>query len=447
MSDEKKDLAKIKKDFIDLIETRREERELMIEVINSLNLLATGQEDISDKISQIKDEIVPDGEMSLESIKSLSREIKNKLIGRERESGDAELNEIDLLTEKYIESCRIMKKIMAAILEDFYPLSDEMQKTADSIKVECKGDPSEIEIKEPSDALIEHIDKIKITISKDFNEINSTFLSLLGQVKELEKSLVTDFGSESNIKEIANFESNINQQVGNIAESFDSYTTINELKEVVIGKLKKIKDLVSLKKKEDVEKTKVAQESIKRLNERINAVEQKAQHMSAKAKEYHEAAMKDGLTGLFTRGAFDAKIKEAFENYTTQKKEFSIIVFDVDKFKQINDTLGHIAGDKVLIKISECLEESFRKGDFIARFGGDEFTVIIENLTEEMAKEKVEIFNTNLKKRRFMSQKHGEIKLSVSSGIAKAMEDDTIESMIDRADKAMYESKQKTVNQ
>jgi hypothetical protein len=135
MADVKKELAQIKQDFINLIESRREERELMIEVINSLNLLATGQEDISDKIRQIKDGIIPEGEISLDVIKSRSREIKDLLIARERVSGDKELNEIELLTEKFIESCRIMKKIMAAILEDFYPMTDEMQKVADSIKV------------------------------------------------------------------------------------------------------------------------------------------------------------------------------------------------------------------------------------------------------------------------------------------------------------------------
>jgi GGDEF domain-containing protein len=59
-----------------------------------------------------------------------------------------------------------------------------------------------------------------------------------------------------------------------------------------------------------------------------------------------------------------------------------------------------------------------------------------------MARQRIEVFNKNLKKRRFVSQKHGEIKLSVSSGTAKIMENDTIESLIDRADKAMYESKE-----
>ncbi len=444
MADAKKELLKLKKDFIDLIESRREERELMLEVINSLNLLST-DEDISDKIRQIKDEIVPEGEIYPEGIKSLSREIKDLLIAKERVSGDKELDEIELLTDKFIESCRIMKRVMAAVLEDFYPLSNDMQETADAIRVECKGDPAQIEIKKPSDALLEYINKIKITIANDFDQINSTFLNLLTQVRELEKSLIADFGSETSLKEMESFESDINQQVGNITESFNSYTTINELKEAVIGKLKKIKDLVFIRKKEEIEKSRAAQESMKRLNERINTVEKKAQQMSAQAKKYQKAATKDGLTGLFTRGAFDARIREAFAAFTTLKKNFSIIVFDVNKFKQINDTLGHIAGDKVLKKISECLEESFRKNDFIARYGGDEFIVIIEDLSEEMANERIDLFNRNLKKRRFVSQKHGEIKLSVSAGTARVMENDTIESLIDRADQAMYSSKQETV--
>ncbi len=442
MADKKKDeIAQLKKDFITLIESRREERELMIEVINSLNPLAAGHDDIADKLRQIRDEIIPEGEMAIEKIKIICHEIKDKLIARERESGREELNVIEVLTERFLESCRSIKKLMAAILEDFYPMSDDMKKAADLIRIECKGVPAEIDIKKPTDEFLEFIDKIKIKISMDFSEINNTFSGLLNQIKELEKSLVNDFGDEANIQQIEDFESDINIQVGNITETFDSFASISEIKEAVMGKLKAIKELVSIRKIQEMEKSKAAKESIERLNQRINAVEVKAKQMSVKANEYQKAAMKDGLTGLFTRSAFNVKIKEAYDNFIELKKDFSIIVFDVDKFKDINDKLGHVAGDKVLKKIAECLEESFRKDDFIARYGGDEFIVIIENLSEEMAKQRIDIFNKNLKKRRFVSQKHGEINLAVSAGSAKIIENDTIESIIDRADKAMYESK------
>ncbi len=312
---------------------------------------------------------------------------------------------------------------------------------AEGIVIDCKGDPVSIELKAPSDKLLEFIDRLRIKISSDFNDTNRAFFTLLEQVKELEKSLVKEFGDIDNIKQIEYFEMNINREVGSIAESFNSFTNIQEIKNIVIEKLKKIKDLVSLKKKEEIRKNQAAQQNIQTLNKKISKIEQRARKISMKARQFQKAAMKDGLTGLFNRGAFDLKINDAINMFNERGVSFSIIMFDVDKFKEINDSLGHIAGDKVLQKVSECLTETFRKDDFIARFGGDEFIVLIEDLTEDMSRERIRLFNQNLKKRHFVSHAKGEINLTVSTGAAMAREGDTPESVINRADKEMYEFK------
>ena len=91
----------------------------------------------------------------------------------------------------------------------------------------------------------------------------------------MRKTLITDFVSETGVKEMEDFESDINHQVGNITESFSTYSTINEIKNVVFVKIKKIKDLVSLKKQDEVEKSNAAKENIEQLNQRINEVEKK----------------------------------------------------------------------------------------------------------------------------------------------------------------------------
>jgi diguanylate cyclase (GGDEF)-like protein len=87
--------------------------------------------------------------------------------------------------------------------------------------------------------------------------------------------------------------------------------------------------------------------------------------------------------------AFDTNITDSLKAFSKEQGPFSLVLFDVDKFKWINDTLGHVAGDKVLQKVAQCLKETFRKDDFIARYGGDEFAVVIEGLNEEMAREKI----------------------------------------------------------
>ena len=97
--------------------------------------------DIPDKIKLIKESIPDEGEIDVENIRSLNQEIKNRLIEKERENGDEEFDKVGILSEKVLNSCRTINKIMAAILEDFYPLSEEMQKEANKIKLKCNGDP------------------------------------------------------------------------------------------------------------------------------------------------------------------------------------------------------------------------------------------------------------------------------------------------------------------
>ena len=91
-------------------------------------------------------------------------------------------------------------------------------------------------------------------------------------VKELEKTLTSEFGQELRLKEIKQFETNVNTQVGSIADSFNIHSTIDEIKSAVVEKLKKIKHLMALKKKEEVEKAKKAQENINKLKQRIEKI-------------------------------------------------------------------------------------------------------------------------------------------------------------------------------
>lgn len=88
----------------------------------------------------------------------------------------------------------------------------------------------------------------------------------------------------------------------------------------------------------------------------------------------------DPLTGIINRGAFD-HLKQLFK---AKLDPIALLIIDVDKFKLVNDGYGHETGDKVLQKVARLLEESFRSTDFPARIGGDEFAVIITDITEDL---------------------------------------------------------------
>jgi diguanylate cyclase len=445
MAEDKFDeIKQLKKNYFNLAEIHSEERDALVKVINTLSLLIPSKAGIESDIRLLKEKISTDGDLFVPDIEDVTKGIKDKLVNKAEiyaaEGVDEEM--VRRMEDRLIESCRIVKRVMNSILDDFYPMTEDIKNAADKIKIDCLGDVSAINLKEPADKLMNLIDMIKIKISSDMGDTNNVFFNLLGQVKELEQSLYVEFGGETQIQEMETFETNIGRQIGSITESFSLYKTINEIRGAVALKLKKINELVTLKKEEEVKRAQAAKDNIARLKKKMTDMEQKAQKISQKAKQFEKAAMRDGLTGLFSRGAFDLKLRETIYECRGDKKSFALIMFDVNKFKSINDTLGHIAGDKVLKKVAECLEETFRKDDVIARYGGDEFIAFICDVTEAMAKERIADFNKNLKKRRFVSHKAGEVNLTVSAGLAIYTEGDTAESVIERADKAMYAAKQ-----
>ncbi len=442
MAEDKFDeIRQLKKNYINLAEIHREERDALLKVINALSLLAPAKPEIEKEIRSLKAMISTDGDLPTSDLEDTTRAIKDLVVNKKGGASEEEM--IEQLEARLLEACRIIKRIMASILDDFYPVTDDIKKAAEGINIDCQGDVSSINIREPAEKFLNIIDMIKAKISRDLGDTNTVFFNLLGQVKDLEESLYKEFGGESQLREMENFETNIEQQIGSISESFNLYKTVNEIRNAVALKLKKISELVSLKKKDETRKAQEARNSIARLKRKVADMEQKAQKISQQAKQFEKAAMRDGLTGLFSRGAFDLKFREAIHECMEKKKSFALVMFDVDKFKSINDTLGHIAGDKVLKKVAECLEETFRKDDVIARYGGDEFVAFIWGVSEEMARERVADFKKNLKKRHFVSHKAGEINLTVSAGISVFLEGDTAESVIERADKAMYSTKQR----
>jgi diguanylate cyclase len=141
--------------------------------------------------------------------------------------------------------------------------------------------------------------------------------------------------------------------------------------------------------------------------------------------------------------AFDAMIANAVESFKQGGDTFSIVMFDVDNFKWVNDTFGHVAGDKILKEVAAVLCRTFRKDEFIARYGGDEFVVVIAGLSESTARQRIATFEKNFKKMRFFSHKDGDVKIGISVGIASVAKGNTPEDLLHKADKAMYEMKKK----
>ena len=157
-----------------------------------------------------------------------------------------------------------------------------------------------------------------------------------------------------------------------------------------------------------------------------------------KRKEAEEAlkdyASKDSLTGIYNRGKIDELLKSQIKISKRYGETFSIIFFDIDNFKLINDDFGHIVGDDILKEISSLVSNNIRETDVIGRWGGEEFIIILPRITSNKAfiladniRELVSVNNFSINRT-----------ITISLGITQYTKEDTKEDLIQRADEAMY---------
>ena len=436
-------MERLKKECLLMEQRLEKEKRCLSNVIFTLGRVAVMHEGLSEEYDALKRMIDPGRELAVDKIESQVEILKNKIFTQEAKKVFDERNTMEELNERLVRLCRIIKRIVVSLVDDFYPLTGELKARADAIDIDCGKENLPVALEGSSKDFLSFIRLLKDKISKDFRYINNTFLTLLNHVKELEKTLTAEFGQDDTLKEIEKFETKVNTEVGSIADSFNIYDTIDEIKSAVVEKLTKIKELFALRKKEETEKAQKTRENFDKLKKKIVETEKDARQMAKKVAYFQRAATKDGLTGLFNRSAFDIRINDALKMFSEQGEPVSLILLDVDNFKWINDTLGHVAGDKVLKIVADSLKNAFRKNDFIARYGGDEFAVVVEKLDPDIAKMKIVNFREDLKKKRFFSHQVGDIDVTVSAGMAFSDQGDTAEDLIHRADENMYRSKQK----
>ncbi|XVN42235.1 MAG: PleD family two-component system response regulator [Candidatus Rickettsia vulgarisii] len=153
-------------------------------------------------------------------------------------------------------------------------------------------------------------------------------------------------------------------------------------------------------------------------------------------------SIKDGLTGVFNRHYFDTHIKQMVNKATNSKRSLCLLMCDIDHFKQVNDTYGHQAGDILLKAVANILKNIFRVTDLIARFGGEEFSILIDDIAlndaiyiAEKVRKEIESIDFKVK------TQQEPIKKTISIGVTEYKIGETINNFIERADKALYQAK------
>ena len=157
--------------------------------------------------------------------------------------------------------------------------------------------------------------------------------------------------------------------------------------------------------------------------------------VNTKAKKF---AFTDALTGLYNRHYLNGFL-DKFTSLSKEDTNFAVVFIDIDKFKQVNDTLGHATGDCILKLLALKLKSLTRPDDILCRYGGEEFVIIFSDISKENALEKAEEIRTKVEDMVFDCEQK---RITISIGLSSGSNDDDINAVMEESDKALYMAKE-----
>ncbi|WP_237132518.1 GGDEF domain-containing protein [Pseudohongiella sp. O18] len=248
----------------------------------------------------------------------------------------------------------------------------------------------------------------------------------------------------------AEMDSQVRGQVEDIARAVQNDSLdITGLRQSVQSQIDGIlKSLDGFKHQRSREHTEATQE-MGDLIERIAALESESRELRVHLSRQQSAAATDTLTELPNRSAYNERIRVLLGQWQRQPdrpsqqedRALCLAVLDVDHFKNINDSFGHLAGDKVLKIIAREIAARLREQDFVARYGGEEFVILLPDIRPPDAEYTLNRLREAISAIPFHFREE-KVEITVSIGVVPAQRDDTPETLFDRADQSLYQAKQ-----
>ncbi len=306
---------------------------------------------------------------------------------------------------------------------------------------------TEEDFRDSIDAALVFLQKIKKYEQQEREEMEVFLAHVTQKLASLGESAN---GTANSAKEIFvkrnNLDMSVTTKMQALQEHSASATKLEPLKQLVKSELDNISAQIQAYKLEEKKQQAKADQLVANMALEIEAVKMEARSLKESLKQASTEAMTDALTQLPNRLAYDRRFEVEYARWHRNKEPLSLLVWDIDFFKKINDNYGHKTGDKTLIIIAKLLNKYCRETDFVARFGGEEFTMLLSNTSSDAALVLAEKIRRIIEKTKF-NYAGKAINITISCGIAELQVGDNQETLFVRADKALYQAKKKGRNQ
>jgi diguanylate cyclase len=404
--------------------------------------LTESDQDFEKKVSVIADEVLSIlKELHQENRQQISSKlIAEKMVWKTSVKDILTINERTKTDDGFdSESLKIISDALLDKLKILLPpsMTDALNALKDDIHNKSKNHSSKDLLESPINIIKKHID----SIASRNRELEEFMVVAMRNLSNTESHFTSELSSHHDkFSEDRIFEERISENMNMMSEDINISGDIHSIKSALMNKIENINTRISDKRAQDMHKLKETEKTLEDMSTRLSEIKEEADEIRKRSQEIEFEAMRDALTGLHNRKGYDEKLSETLAHVNRYHIKSSFIICDIDFFKQINDNFGHKVGDLALKKLALLLKQRLRTSDFIARFGGEEFVIILPHTDLEGASVAGNGLREFIDNAAF-SYQGKQIPLTISVGVSEFKKDDDHSSVFERADNALYLAK------
>jgi diguanylate cyclase len=406
-------------------------------------LLGDVSTEVKEKVFTIADEVFKIlTELSLENKTEInSKQIAERMFYKEALKGL--LSDIRTITDENEIEGGCLKELSNMLMDKFSELipsyvSRMLGELKDDLHNKTLDGGSQEWIDSPLQVVKGYIDSISIRNNEleDFLSKSTEQMSTTQENMSRELSL-----QQEKFNDHIDFEKNISSDMSDIKQDLSGSGDFNDIKATVVMKIDELCARMDEKRKQDMEHIRATEKTLEEMSRQMSEMKREAAEVRKQSKAIQYDSSHDALTGVHNRKAYEKKMAEVQADVTRYGTTASLMVCDIDHFMNINDQWGHKVGDLSLKKLAALINDWMRTNDFVGRYGGGKFAIILPHTDRAGALIAGERLRTHIDNAKF-SYKGETVPLTISIGIGCFRKDDEIHAIFERADNALHLAKE-----